>query len=78
MMDTLYHLTIKKVLKELVTARNFGILVDETSDITNNEQMFICISITPNDFVHVELFLASIHVDKTIVEALMGCEECSH
>ena len=53
MIETLYRLTITKIRN----CSDFGILVDKTSDITNNEQMSVCIRIVPNDFVLVELFL---------------------
>ena len=72
MIETLYRLMINKVLERIRNRPDFGILVGETSDITNNEQMSVRIRIIPNDFVPIEVFLGFIQVVKTSGEALYG------
>ena len=69
-LQILHHEVLRKIVSEIHGSKQFGIIVDETSDIANKEQMSIVIRYISKDFVPIESFVGFVNVESTTGEAL--------
>ena len=65
-LQILHHEVLRKIVSEIHGSKQFGIIVDETSDIANKEQMSIVIRYISKDFLPIESFVSFVNVESTI------------
>ena len=66
------HYVLRDILIDIYSAGMFAVLADETRDISNKEQLTICIRWVASDKTINEDFVGMVHVEKTDADTLVS------
>ena len=72
-LEIMAHSTLRKLVSELQSSRHFGVMLDETPDISCSEQISVCFRKVTEQFDVEELFFGFYKTESTTSSTLYSC-----